>query len=72
MWNEARVLLEEAHKFCDIPNNSGGGPMLEELMLRLSGAIAVGADIDTNKFKTLWEEFRFLEAQQEALGLGDA
>ena len=57
MRNEARVKLEEANKFCNIPNDSGGGPMLKELMLRLSWAIAVGANIDADKFKTLWEEF---------------
>ena len=51
MGNEARVKLEEANKFCNIPNNSGSGPVLEELMLQLSWAVAVGANIYADKLK---------------------
>ena len=56
MWNEARIELEETNKLGNIPNNNRGGPMMQELVLQLSRAISIGADIDTDKLKTLGKE----------------
>ena len=57
MWNEARIKLKEANKLGDIPNDNRGGPMVQELVLRLGRAITIGTDVNTDELKTLGEEF---------------
>ena len=57
MWNEARIKLEETNKLGDIPNDNRGGPMVQELVLRLGRAITIGADVDADELKTLGKEF---------------
>jgi hypothetical protein len=49
--------LEETNKLGDILNDNRGGPMMQELVLRLSRAITIGADVNTDELKTLGKEF---------------
>jgi hypothetical protein len=67
--NETRVELEESNKFGNGPCNNREGPMMQQLVFRLSRVIAVGTNIDPNKLKTFREDVRFLETQRKLLQL---
>jgi hypothetical protein len=53
MGNEARVELEESNKFCKVPNDNREGPMIQQLVFRLSRAIAIGTNIGPNELKNV-------------------
>ena len=55
MGNAARIKLKETNKFGNIPNDNWSGPMMEQLMFRLSWPIAICANFDPEKFKASGE-----------------
>jgi len=63
IWDEPRVELHETNELGDIAYELWPPPMVEEVVLTLRRAIAISADIDTDKFDAFWEDEGLFKAQ---------
>ena len=70
MVNEMRIKLSKTDKLCHVTDEFRRRPRrCKKTVLGIGRTISIRANVNSDKFKTLWEEMAFEEIEGEAIGL---
>jgi hypothetical protein len=61
--NKSGVELAKANELRHVANELGSRPGKQKIVFQFGRLIAIGADVNPNKFKTRWKEVAFAKVQ---------
>jgi hypothetical protein len=61
--NKSGVELAKADELCHVAKELGSRPGKQKIVFQLGRPIAIGADVNPDKFETHWKEVAFAKVQ---------